>query len=114
MSPPDQASAPSLPEDLAATLRDAHPATLRRIDSYVQTLLDDRSSVSRDALTTGPDEELVRAVEREGYTAVVKRRDCREGCPDCPHGPYLYHVTTEVRPDGERHRNWTLLGETHE
>lgn len=114
MSPPDYAGDPGLPADLAATLQETDPETLRRVRSYVQTLLEDRSSVPREALTTSPDEELLRAVEREGYTAVVKRRNCREGCPDCPHGPYLYHVTTEVRPDGERHQNWTLLGETRE
>lgn len=58
----------------------------------------------------GPGEEIVRIGERPGYTMVVKRQPCAEGCRNCPHGPYLYHVREEPRPEGGQKLQWTDLG----
>ncbi|QCJ48521.1 hypothetical protein FCF25_07435 [Haloprofundus sp. MHR1] len=55
-------------------------------------------------------EEFVRVEDRDGYTLVVKREPCGEGCENCPHGPYGYHVTEEKLPSGERRTRWTLIG----
>lgn len=33
--------------------------------------------------------------EHDGYTEMAKRQPCADGCPDCPHGTYLYHVREE-------------------
>lgn len=44
------------------------------------------------------------------YTEVVKREPCGENCPDCPHGPYLYHVYEEPLPDGSDSLHWVFLG----
>jgi len=55
-------------------------------------------------------EEIVRIEERQGYTEVVKRQTCPDGCTDCPHGPFLYHVREELRPEDGTHLHWVYLG----
>jgi hypothetical protein len=41
----------------------------------------------------------------------VKQVYCPDGCEDCPHGPYLYHVTEEPLPDGDTRTHWSFIGE---
>ena len=56
-------------------------------------------------------EEIVSIEDHGAYTSVVKRQDCAEGCKECPHGPYLYHVTLEEQIEGKKKLHWTYLGE---
>lgn len=63
-----------------------------------------------EQIEPGPGEEIVRVDEQEGYTEVVKREPCGEDCPECPHGPYLYHVREQQGPDGDPKLQWNYLG----
>lgn len=103
-SPPDDL--PPAVAELLVTL-DGHD--LRETIVYAQELLNARHEHPPD-IEPGPGEEIVRIVEREGYTAVYKRQPCSKGCDRCPHGPYLYHVTREPHPDGSTRLHWTLIG----
>lgn len=102
--PPDD-----LPGNVAATLRDLDGHDLREAVVYAQLLLRARHQ-RPPVVDPGPGEEVVRTVERDGHTEIHKRQPCAEGCPDCPHGPYVYLVTRERGPDGEVNNHWTLLG----
>jgi hypothetical protein len=42
---------------------------------------------------------------------MAKRQPCADGCPDCPHGTYLYHVREEKLLDGDTNHHRTFLGE---
>ncbi|TKX83352.1 hypothetical protein EXE43_24715, partial [Halorubrum sp. SS5] len=54
-------------------------------------------------------EDILRVTEHEGHTEVVKQFRCADGCDDCPHGPYLYHVTEEPQPDGSHEVHWSFM-----
>ncbi|WP_254543806.1 hypothetical protein [Halomarina pelagica] len=112
MSRDPQASvtAETLPTPVVDALSDLDEHDLRRAILYAQALLRERHDGSTD-LEAAPGEEIVRVVEREGFTEVHKLQPCASGCDDCPHGPYVYHVVTERRPDGTEHNHWTLVGE---
>ena len=98
-----------LPADTAADLADLTGEELRSAVIYAQELLLAREE-SDGPIHPGPQEDIVRVTERDGYTEVVKQFDCGEGCEACPHGPYLYHVTEEPRPDGSTHTHWSFIG----
>ena len=105
---------PAVPDDLADDLTDLTDRQLRQTAEFIQELLNyHRRSVST-GIEAEPGEEIVRVVEHDAYTEVVKREPCAEGCEDCPHGPYLYHVTREHSPDGEEHLYWTYIGRVAE
>lgn len=97
------------PPDLAAELQESSVHDLREAIIYAQELLRSRHQPTLQ-IEPGPGEELVRLTERSGYTEVVKRQPCGDGCEDCPHGPYVYHVTREQHPDGSERLHWTLIG----
>ncbi|MFB6123615.1 MAG: hypothetical protein ABEJ78_09175 [Haloferacaceae archaeon] len=104
-----------LPDGLVETLHDLDDDQLRSVMAYTHHLLVERDGHAlADEIAAGPGEELVRVTEREGYVEVVKREPCGEGCPDCPHGPYLYHVYAESHPDGSERLRWVLLGQVDE
>ncbi|MFB6108367.1 MAG: hypothetical protein ABEJ82_05945 [Haloplanus sp.] len=98
-----------LPTHVVETLDGLSAHDLREAMLYAQDLLRSREAPSAE-ITAGPGEEIVDVVERPGYVEVVKRQPCGAGCADCPHGPYVYHVTRERRPDGSTRRHWTLVG----
>ncbi|WP_155120651.1 hypothetical protein [Haloprofundus marisrubri] len=52
--------------------------------------------------------------EHDGYTLVVKREPYGRNCEECPHGPYIYQVSEEKMPNGERRTRWTLIGRVEE
>lgn len=103
-TPPDD-----LPEDVAAVLRGLGGHDLREAIVYTRELLDARHGHPPE-IAPQHGEEIVRVTEHEGYTEVVKRQPCEAGCDDCPHGPYLYHVTREPHGDGSSHQHWTFVG----
>lgn len=103
-----------IPPELADSLAGQDTPTLRRTIDYIRAVLRSRDNEMLNEIEARPGEELVRVTERDGYTEVVKRHPCVDGCPNCPHDPYLYHVHVEERPDGERTLTWNLIGRIRE
>lgn len=113
MSPEEPTPPEGLPDDIVARLTELSPEQLRKTIVHAQELLRSRDEV--DPPVEGvPDEDILRMEERDGYTEVVKQLYCPEGCSDCPHGPYLYHITEEPRPEGGTHTHWTFIGKVSE
>ncbi|MFC6836280.1 hypothetical protein [Halomarina ordinaria] len=89
---------------------DLHPAVV-----HVQRSLRERHDAPEVEALRG--EGLVRVVERDGFPVVHRRQPCATDRSDCPHGPSVYHVTTERRrrPDGGEDRRWTVaVGEVND
>lgn len=103
--------APStLPDDIVEAIDNLNEAQLRAVIDYAQDRMRFVHPSVTEQIEAREGEEIVRIEERNGYTEVVKRQPCAEGCTNCPHGPYLYHVNEEQRPDGSAHLHWTYLG----
>ncbi|GGK64826.1 MULTISPECIES: hypothetical protein [Haloarcula] len=114
MSSPENGPTPpeGVPDKVATELPQLTPDELRNTIIYAQELL--RFHDETDSpVEPGPNEEILRATKRDGYTEVVKRTTCAEECADCPHGPYLYHVKEETRPEGGTKVRWMFLGEVY-
>lgn len=103
----------SIPDAVADAVAEADSATLRDIVDFVQGELTARRADLRE-IEPGPGEELVEVSEEPGYTMVVLRQPCAEGCDRCPHGPYLYHVRVERQPDHEPTRHWSYIGPVYD
>ena len=103
----------SIPDAVADTVAEADDATLRAIVDFVQAELSDRREELHE-IEPGPGEELVETSEEPGYTRVVLRQPCAEGCTDCPHGPYLYHVYAERQVDGSPSLHWSYVGRVYD
>jgi hypothetical protein len=111
----DQPDPPSiLPSEVVDVIDDLDEAELRAVLDYVHDRQEYVQTAVADKIEPAPGEEIVRIEERPGHTEVVKREPCGEDCEECPHGPFLYHVREEVRPDGETHLQWHYLGPTEE
>lgn len=109
----DSSSSSDLPEDLEERISRLSESELRTVISYAESLLPQLPTVE-DLLEERPGEEILEVGERDGYTKVLKLQPCVEGCDDCPHGPYLYHVRVEKRPeDGEPSLHWEFIGPIH-
>lgn len=91
-------SGSSLSDDLAERLSGMSESELRAVISHAESLLPRPPTVA-DLLEAHPGEEILDVEERDGYTKVVKRQPCAQGCEECPHGPYLYHVRVEKHPE---------------
>ena len=105
---------PERPERVSEALLDALDDLgsdgLRAVHEYIEERLAYVSTSVGDRIEAGPGEEIVDVREHDGYTLVSKRMDCESGCSDCPHGPYLYLVRTETRPDGDTSLHWSYVG----
>ncbi|MFC7156240.1 hypothetical protein ACFQPA_12385 [Halomarina halobia] len=101
---------PALPEHLVTALDGLERHELREVVHYVQRRIRELQSPVSDEIEAAPGEEIITVEERPGYTEVIKREPCGEDCSDCPHGPYLYHVYEEVKPDGSPSLHWVFLG----
>ena len=107
---PDGPTPPEgLPDDVAAELNRLTGEELRNAIIHAQELLQFREE-RPSPIVAGPGEDILRSTEHDGYTEVVKQITCADGCDDCPHGPYLYHVTEEPRPEGGTHEHWSFIG----
>ena len=111
---PSRSARNGLPADLIEGLADLDESQLRDISAYVQDLIHHDQSTVRNLLDEADDEHVVRVEDRNGYTEVVKTQECSEGCEDCPHGPFVYHVTREIHPDGSEHLHWSFIGRASE
>ncbi|MFC7071634.1 hypothetical protein ACFQJ7_09300 [Halovenus rubra] len=113
--PDDKPEPPSmLPSTVVEAVDDLNEAELRAIIDYVHDRQEFLHTAVADQIEAAPGEEIIRIEERPGHTKVLKREPCGEKCQDCPHGPYLYHVREEARPDGETHLQWHYLGHSEE
>lgn len=107
-TPPD-----GLPDSTVAELNDLSPENLRKTIVHARELLQLEKEYPSPVKPT-PGEDVIRVAEHDAYTEVVKTVSCNEGCRDCPHGPYLYHVSEEQRPEGGSHTHWRFIGEVAE
>ncbi|QWC19950.1 hypothetical protein [Halorubrum sp. 2020YC2] len=98
-----------LPSNVVDALTDCSPGALRKAIVHAQELLHYHGEAELPVTAEG-NEDIIRVTEHEGYTEVVKEFRCADGCDDCPHGPYLYHVTEEPQPDGSRKVHWSFVG----
>lgn len=103
-----------VPAGLVAGLQDLDESELRAVIDYARARIDQLHPTVTDRIEEGPGEELLSVEDRGAYTEVVKRQPCPAGCSDCPHGPYLYHVTEERRSDGTTHLHWSYVGRNFE
>lgn len=103
-----------LPPSLVDELDELSLQQLREVVHYAQNQLRARHEPVSDQIEAAPGEEIVSVEEGPEYTEVVKREPCGENCPDCPHGPYLYHVYEETQPDGSASLHWVFLGHLFE
>lgn len=109
---PSSGSGPDdLPDELAERVSRLDESELRELISYARSLLPRPPTVD-DLLEERPGEEIIDVESEDAYTRVVKTQPCAEGCEDCPHGPYLYHVRVKPSPaDGESPSlRWDFLG----
>lgn len=107
---PEEPSPPvDFPDDAAVALRNLTDHELREAIVYAQELLLHHHQTT-DQIEPAPGEEILELREHPGYTEVVKRQPCGNKCDECPHGPYVYHVTRERHPNGDERFHWVFLG----
>jgi hypothetical protein len=99
-----------LPDAVVAELENLSSENLRNTIILARELLQSREDHAPE-IQPHPGEDILRVSKHDGYTEVVKMVPCSEGCAECPHGPYLYHVKEEPRPESPSHTHWTFIGE---
>ncbi|WP_302081290.1 hypothetical protein [Salinibaculum rarum] len=99
-----------LPDQLVSDLAGLSPDELRKTIVHARELLQFHEE-SEFPVEPEPGDDILRVTEHDGYTEVVKQVHCNEGCENCPHGPFLYHVTKEPQPDGDTRTHWSFIGE---
>ncbi|ELZ28029.1 hypothetical protein C474_16049 [Halogeometricum pallidum JCM 14848] len=99
-----------LPPSLRDRIDELGLQELREVVHYAQDRIRTRHRPVSEQIEAAPGEEVLSVEEGPEYTEVVKREPCGENCPDCPHGPYLYHVYEETLPDGSDSLHWVFLG----
>ncbi len=83
-SPADEPTPPEgVPDRVATDLPELTPEELRNTIIYAQELLQFHDETA-SPIEPGPNEDIIRATEHDGYTEVVKLASCAQGCDDCP------------------------------
>lgn len=100
---------PDVPGVLTERLTELDERQLRQTAEYIEGLLASQRTVPAQ-IEANEGEEIVSVTEHDGYTAVVKRQSCADGCADCPHGPYLYHVQRERGLTSDEDLHWSYIG----
>ncbi|MFC4550681.1 MULTISPECIES: hypothetical protein [Halorussus] len=105
---------PNLPADLADRLDELDASQLEAVADYARSSLPSPPTPA-ELVEARPGEEIVEIRERDGFTEVVKRQPCAEGCPECPHGPYLHEVWIRPLFDGvdSSSLHWEFLGRVY-
>lgn len=98
----------SLPEAFVSEARALTQDQLGAAIQFLKTRRRPSVMTPLDKLDTD-DEDVVRITEEAGYTAVVKYERSGKNRAE-RHGPYLYHVTVEPRPDGNESLHWAFVG----
>lgn len=106
-TPPDE-----LPLSIVEKLKEFDNQSLRATIGYGQALLSSRSDKT-SAIEAKPGEEILSTEDKGTYISVIKLQNCTDGCEDCPHGPYLYHVTPEKNINHEENYHWTFIGKVY-
>ena len=104
----------TLSAELVDELEALDESELRAVIDYSQERLRAYHADVTASIEPREGEEIVRIEDQGRYTQVVKRQPCAEGCPDCPHGPFLYHVRQERQLDGSTSLHWVYLGRARE
>lgn len=104
----------TVPDDVVDAIDQLSESDLRTVIDYAQERYEYLHPTVTEQIEAAPGEEILRVEERPEYTVVVKRQPCSQGCDDCPHGPYLYHVHEETHPDGSTALRWRYLGSVDE
>lgn len=99
-----------VPTELVDALEELSDDELRKTLIYGQELLNAHEERGFP-IEPAPGEDILRITEKELYTEVVKKVPCSEDCEECPHGPYLYHVSEETLPNGKTELHWKFLGD---
>lgn len=112
MTDEDQEPVPpeALPTEVADALSTLNRAELRAAIDFAQKRSQYLHPEVMDQIEPGTGEEIVRIEEQDSYTLVSKLQPCAEGCAECPHGPYLYHVREVTRTDGDSRLQWSYIG----
>lgn len=100
----------SLSDELVMELKGLQEHELREVVHFAQGRIRELQAPVSDTIEPAPGEEILSVEERPECTEVIKSEPCGEGCSECPHGPYLYHVYEEVKPDGRTSLHWVFLG----
>jgi hypothetical protein len=103
-----------LPEAVIDAVDELSEQQLRKLISYTRERIASTYEPVIESIEASDNETILRKAQREGYVEVVKTRTCRDGCAECPHGPYLYHVRRERQLDGETTLRWDYIGRADE
>ncbi|GGK78393.1 MULTISPECIES: hypothetical protein [Haloarcula] len=98
-----------LSDNIVSVLQDASVHDLRESVIYAQELLQHNHEPT-EQIEPLPGEEIVEIKGEGKRFTVLKRQQCADNCPDCPHGPYVYEVTQEKQLNGETHFHWAFIG----
>ncbi|MDY6779789.1 MAG: hypothetical protein SV760_04445 [Halobacteria archaeon] len=104
----------NLSEGTVEELEKLDESELRSVIDYAQDRLRRVHPSVSEQIEAGENEEIVSVEEKDGYTEVVKKEPCAEGCEDCPHDAYLYHVREESHPEGPTRLHWSYIGRVKE
>ena len=99
-----------VPERVVSELNDLSPEELRKTIIHAQELLNFQDE-SPSSIEPRSGDDIIRVIEYDDYTEVVKQVYCGNTCDNCPHGPYIYHVTRESHPDGSETEYWRFVGD---
>lgn len=112
----NRTNSPTPPEGLSdqfvEELHGLNADELRKAIIHAQELLNEGEEHSA-IIEAKPGEDIIDITEHTRHTEVVKRVPCGEDCSECPHGPYLYHVNEETKPNGETDLHWEFLGRVY-
>ncbi|WP_247730828.1 hypothetical protein [Halovivax limisalsi] len=99
-----------LPEEIATALHQLRAEELRKTIIHAQELLnyDDENP---SPVEPNPGDDILRIIEHDGYTEVVKYVTETVNGKQHRMGPFHYHVTEERHPDGSRKPYWKFIGE---
>jgi len=82
-----------VPDYVVEPLQRQDIESLRKVQSYLEDLVEVREQEPDLEEEIDESEEIVEKEESDGYTRVIKKVPCGKNCSGCPHGPYEYHVT---------------------
>lgn len=100
-----------LPDEVASDLHRMDSEELRKAIIHAQELLNFNEE-NPSPVEPKPGDDILRIIEHEGYTEVVKYVYGNEDGETVRYGPYHYHVYEARYPDGSIKPYWRFLGET--
>jgi len=88
------------PESLPKYIKEGVPKqstdTLRKLRSWITSLIEYRENLSEEDITADEGEQIKEVDDSGETTTVIKKVPCgKDACSTCPHGPYRYEVHRE-------------------